>query len=116
MNATYTIRYGNPGAVELESLAEHGKEIGHAAKFGLMLVGAPLLGLAFVIVLPFAGLGFIGWTAIKALMRKCAAAAPVVKRIALFVAAPFFGLAYVIAFPFVGLGVLAYYGVRAARN
>ncbi len=116
MNATYTIGYEAPVGIELKALAEHAAEIRRGAKFGLMLIGAPLLGLAFIIVLPFAGLGYLGWMAIKALPRACAAAAPVTKRIALFALAPFVGLAYVIAFPMVGLGALAYYAVRAARN
>ena len=116
MNATYTICYGTPGALELERAAAYAKEVGRAAKFAAMLVAAPILGLAFVIAFPFAGLAYLAWMVIRALPRKCAAAAPVVKRIALFAVAPLFGLAYVIAFPFVGIGVLAYCAVRAARN
>jgi len=43
-----------------------------------------------------------------------AAAAKVVKNVALFAAAPFIGLAYAAAFPFVAVGLIAWYGVRAA--
>ncbi len=106
MNATYTI-YGTPGAAELEKAAEYAREAGHAAKFALMLVAAPLMGLAFVIAGPLAGLAYLVWMAVRT---------PAAKRIALFAAAPFVGLAYVIAFPFVGVGVLAYCAVKAARN
>ncbi len=112
MNATYTICCEARVAIELEKLAKHVAEIRRGAKFGLMLVGAPLLGLAFIIALPFAGLGYFAWMAVKALPGTW----PVVKRIALFAIAPFVGLAYVIAFPMVGLGALAYYGLRAART
>jgi len=47
---------------------------------------------------------------------ELAAAAKVVKNVALFVVAPFIGLAYAAAFPFVAVGMLAWYGVRAARK
>ncbi len=116
MNATYTIRYEAPGAVELEKAIGYAKELGRAAKFAAMLLAAPLLGLAFVIAFPLAGLGYLAWMAVKALPRTWAAVAPIVKRIALFAAAPLVGLAYVIAFPFVGIGVMAYCAVRVARN
>ncbi|HUK05243.1 MAG TPA: hypothetical protein VLV90_09215 [Burkholderiales bacterium] len=45
-----------------------------------------------------------------------AAAAKVVKNVALFAAAPFIGLAYAAAFPFVAVGLIAWYGVRALRK
>ncbi len=106
MNATYTI-YATPGAAEFEKAAEYAKEIARAAKFALMLIAAPLMGLAFVIAGPLAGLAYLVWMAVRT---------PAAKRIALFAAAPFVGLAYVIAFPFVGVGVLAYCAVKAARN
>jgi hypothetical protein len=118
MNATYTIGY--PAAVELERVGawarEVGNELGTAAKAGLILVGGPLLGLAFVIALPIGGLTMIAWMAAKLMARKAPAVAKVAKRVALFAVGPIVGLAYVIAFPFVGLGALAYYGVRAVRN
>jgi hypothetical protein len=117
MTATYTTRYtGYLATAELERLAAWTKELPLAAKTALMLVAGPLLGLAFVIALPVAGLALAAWMAIKAAARKCAGAAPIVKRIALFAAAPFVGLAYLIAFPFVGLGALTWYGIRAARK
>jgi hypothetical protein len=81
-----------------------------------MLAGGPLLGLAFVIALPVAGLTLAAWMAVKALARRWAGAAAVLKRIALFAAAPFVGLAYLIAFPFVGIGALAYWAIRAGRK
>lgn len=118
MTATYTIRYYPEylGTAELERLTAWTKELPLAAKTALMLVAGPLLGLAFVVALPVAGLVLAAWMAIKAAARRRAGAAPIVKRIALFAAAPFFGLAYLITFPFVGLGALAYYGIRAARK
>ena len=117
MNATYTTRYnGHLHIAGLEKVAAWTKELGPTAKAAAMLLAAPLLGLAFVIVLPFAGLALLAWMAIKAAAKKWTVAARIAKRIALFAAAPFIGLAYFIAFPFVALGALAYYGIRATRR
>ena len=117
MTATCTIRYtGYFGTTEFERVTAWTRELPLAAKTALMFAGAPLLGLAFVIALPIAGLALAAWMAAKALAPKCAGAAPVVKRIALFAAAPFFGLAYLLAFPFVGIGAVVYYAIRAARR
>jgi hypothetical protein len=117
MNATYTVRYtGYAATAELEKVTAWMKELPRAAKAALMLVAGPLVGLAFVIVLPFAGLVLAAWMAVKTAARRWTGAALIVKRVALFAAAPFVGLAYLIAFPFVGIGALAYYGIRAARK
>lgn len=77
---------------------------------------APLIGLAYVLVLPFAGLAALAWLALRALARNCAGLLRAVKNVTLFVAAPFIGLAYAIAFPFVGAGALVWAGIRAARK
>lgn len=117
MTATYTTCYsGYLGTIEVEKLTAWTKELPLAARTGLMLAGGPLLGLAFVIALPFAGLLLAAWLAARALARSRTGVARIAKRIALFIAAPFVGLAYLIAFPFVGLGALAYYAIRAARR
>jgi hypothetical protein len=116
MNATLTTCYGYPATPALETIAAWTAEANHAARALLMLVGAPLIGLAFVVLFPLAGLALLAWMAAKALARRRAAIGGVVKRIGLFAAAPFVGLVYIAAFPLVGLGALAYYGVRAARK
>ena len=116
MTATTTIRIEYLPTVELERFAARVKELPAAAATALMIVGAPLLGLAFVITLPIAGIGLAVWMAAKAMARNWTGIARIVKRTALFAAAPFFGLAYLVAFPFVGIGALAYYGVKAARK
>jgi hypothetical protein len=87
-----------------------------ASRTALMLVGGPLLGLAFVLALPLASVmltAYYGW---KLLAGHWTRIARHVKNVALFFAAPFFGLAYIIALPFVGLGTLLYMGVKAARK
>jgi hypothetical protein len=117
MTTTYTTRYtGFLGTAEIERLTAWTRELPLAARTALMLAGGPLLGLAFVIALPVAGLTLAAWMAVKALARRWAGAAAIVKRVALFAAAPFVGLAYLIAFPFVGVGALVWYAIKAARK
>ena len=114
MNATYTTRYTGYGYFAADGAGRTTameKELPRAAKTVVMLMLAPLLGLAFVVAAPIAGLVFAAWLAIKATTRV----APTVKRVALFLAAPFIGLAYLIALPFVGVGAMVYHAVRAAR-
>lgn len=85
-----------------------------------MLFAAPMLGLAFVLVLPFAAVammvGLPLWYGAKALARNAGALKTWAKNVALFVAAPFVGLAYVIAMPFVMVGMLAWMGIKALRE
>lgn len=116
MNATYTIRYEDTAAAALEVMIARVRELTAAAKPALMLVAAPLLGLAFVVGLPVAGLALAAWMLTKAVARKRADVAAIVKRLALFFIAPFVALVYIIAFPFAATGMLAYWGIRAARN
>jgi CheY-like chemotaxis protein len=87
-----------------------------AVKAAAMALAAPFIGLAFIIALPFAGLGYLAWHGVKALVTHHAAIGRFVRNVALFFAAPFIGLAYAIAFPFVGLGVLAWMGVKAVAT
>jgi CheY-like chemotaxis protein len=79
---------------------------------GLVLAG-PLLGLAFVVLLPFVGLALLAGMALYRFFAapRVRAVAGFVKNVALFVAAPFIGLAYVVLLPFVGLGALAWVAV-----
>ena len=104
MNATYTIR--NPGYGEVAK-AVH--EMAPAMRTVAMLVAAPLLGLAFVVVAPIGALLMAAWMVLKP-------AAPIVKRVILFVAAPFVGLVYLLTMPFVGLGMMVYWAVRGTHK
>jgi hypothetical protein len=87
-----------------------------ATKTVLMLAGAPLIGLAFVIALPILSVLLTAYYGGKLLAAHWAGVARYVKNVALFLIAPFVGLAYIVAFPFVGFGALCYYGVKAARR
>jgi len=79
---------------------------------GLMLA-APFIGLAYIIALPFLGLGALLWLGASAMAKRWKKGLVFAKNVALFLAAPFIGLFYALAFPFIGLGMLAWMGVRA---
>jgi hypothetical protein len=87
-----------------------------ATKTLVMLAGAPLLGLAFVLALPIISVALTAYYGAKLIAARWAAIAKHVKNVALFFAAPFVGLAYIIALPFVGFGTLVYLAVKAARK
>ena len=87
-----------------------------ATKTVLMLVGAPLIGLAFVIALPAICAALSAYYSYKLVAARWTGITRYIKNVALFLAAPFIGLAYIIAFPFVGFGALVYFGAKAARR
>ena len=104
-------------AVVVEPLPMTPSGMGFWKSVGL-IVGAPVLGLAYVVVLPFVGLAVLialpFWYGGKALWKRAGAMKIWVRNVAMLLAAPFLGLAYVIALPFVGMGMLAWMGVKAA--
>jgi CheY-like chemotaxis protein len=83
-----------------------------------MMVGGPLLGLAYVVLLPFVGLALLAGLALRRFvaMGGVRAVGGFLKNVALFVAAPFIGLAYVVMLPFVGLGALLWVAVMAKKQ
>lgn len=87
-----------------------------ATKTALMLAGAPLLGLVFVLALPVISVALTAYYSVKLLAAHWAAIATHVKNVVLFFASPFIGLAYILALPLVGLGTLAFLGMKAARK
>lgn len=104
MKAT-TLRYEAYAAAETYAAIEEGAKY---AKNLAVACAAPFIGLAFVVVVPFAGIVALAWMGVKAFAAACPGAAPALRNAALFVAAPFIGLAYALALPFVGLGVIAW--------
>jgi len=86
-----------------------------ATKTVLMLAGAPLLGLAFVLALPIISVALSAYYGAKSIAAHWVGIAKHVKNVTLFLASPFIGLAYLLALPFVGMGTLVYLGVKAAR-
>jgi len=96
----------------LPGLAEAAKpepveEDSHLKKVALF-VAAPFIGLLYAVMLPFVGLGMLGYLGIKALKSNAAA-----MKVASVIAAPFIGLAFIVTLPFVGTAMLAWFGVRA---
>lgn len=79
------------------------------AKNIALFLAAPLIGLVYLVAMPFVGLGALIWTGAKALAEKI----PAVKAMALAIVAPFIGLAFIAVMPFLGLGALAWVGSRS---
>ncbi len=73
-----------------------------------LFIAAPFVGLAYILVFPFVGLGMLAWIGTKALMKSERA-----KMIVMFVAGPLLGLAFVLLMPWIGAAVLAWIGGRA---
>jgi CheY-like chemotaxis protein len=101
-------------AVEAAPLPERATVAG-VAKNILLFLAAPFFALAYIIALPFVGLGILAVLAVRAAARNetMAAIGLALKKIGLFIAAPFIALAFVIALPFVGLAMLAWAGTVA---
>jgi len=100
-------------AAKLNTATEH---MTVATKTALMLVGAPLIGLVFVIALPGICAALTAYYTYKLVAARWTGITRHIKNVGLFFAAPFVGLAYIIAFPFVGFGALVYFGMKAARR
>jgi CheY-like chemotaxis protein len=78
-------------------------------------VAAPFIGLAYVALLPFAGLAVLAWMGAKALWEPPVKKAVLnyLRNVAMFIAAPFVGLAYALLLPFVGTAMLVWLGLQA---
>ena len=80
-----------------------------------LFLSAPFIGLLYAILLPFVGLGMLGWVAAKALLEQAKARNLV--RFGSFalrlLAGPFIGLAFLIVLPFAAMGMLAWTGARS---
>lgn len=115
---TLTMNAPELALANLEAVAERfnaaTENLTAATKTVLMVAGAPLLGLAFVLALPLISVALTAYYTAKLIAARWAGVARHVKNVALFFAAPFVGLAYILAFPFVGVGMLCYLGVKAA--
>ena len=81
----------------------------------LLFFAAPFIGLAYIVVFPFVGLGMMAVLAAREAnkMPKLRAIGVTMKNIAMILAAPVFGLVYVLLFPFIGLVSLLWLAGRA---
>ncbi|HEX9719822.1 MAG TPA: response regulator [Ramlibacter sp.] len=88
---------------------------GSVLKNMALFLSAPFIGLLYAILLPFVGLGMLGWFAAQALLEKARDRDLV--RFGTFalrlLAGPFIGLAFLIVLPFAAMGMLAWTGARA---
>ena len=81
----------------------------------LLFFAAPFIGLAYIIALPFVGLGIFAVLATRLALKYEAVrnAGMLIKHVAMLFVAPLVGLAYVIAFPFLGLAALVWLAGKA---
>ena len=81
----------------------------------LLFFAAPFIGLAYIVALPFVGLGVMAVLATRAALKidKVRAVAVTLKTIAMVFVAPVLGLVYVVLFPFIGLATLLWLAGRA---
>jgi CheY-like chemotaxis protein len=103
-----------PAAAEAP-LAESAAAVS-ALKNMVLFFAAPFIGLAYIVVLPFVGLGVLAMLAARAAaeIEAVRTVGLVLKHGVMAIAAPFIGLAFIVFFPFVGLAMLAWIGGRAA--
>ena len=87
-----------------------------ALKNILLFFAAPFIGLAYIVVLPFAGMGVFAVLAVRAASKVGAVnkSVMVAKHVGMAIAAPMVGLAYILFFPLIGLGTLLWLAGRAA--
>ena len=101
-------------AAEVAAKAEPAPS-GSALKNILLFFAAPFIGLAYIVALPFVGLGVFAMLAsqLAAKNEKVRTVAATMRNIAMVFAAPVFGLAYIVLFPFIGLATLFWLAGRA---
>jgi len=80
-----------------------------------LFFAAPFIGLAYIVMLPFVGLGVLAVMAAHAAAKSEAmkVVGVALKHGGMVIAAPLIGLAYITLFPIIGLAVLAWLGGRA---
>ena len=90
-------------------------KIGSAVRNILLFFAAPFIGLAYIVVFPFVGLGAMAVLAARVANKnpRLHAIGVTMKNVAMVFAAPVFGLAYIVLFPFIGLATLVWLAGRA---
>lgn len=81
-----------------------------------LFFAAPFIGLAYIVALPFVGLGVFAMLAGRAAAKIEAVktAGLVLKNVGMVFAAPILGLIYVVLFPFIGFALLMWMAGKAA--
>ncbi len=91
-------------SINTAAVAKYAKNVG-------LFLASPFIGLAYLIALPFVGMGMLAWVAAKAVMNSKTA-----RPIAMVIAAPAIALVFVTVGPIVALVALAAMGAKAALN
>jgi CheY-like chemotaxis protein len=112
--APVTAEAALPETVGKASVQEGGNA--SALKNILLFFAAPFIGLAYIVVLPFVGMGVFAVLAVRAATKIGAVnkSVLVAKHVGMAIAAPMVGLAYILFFPLIGLGTLLWLAGRAA--
>jgi CheY-like chemotaxis protein len=113
-----------PQVVALPPAAEAPEAVPVPARSGsallniLLFFAAPFIGLAYIVVFPFVGLGAMAVLAARLANKnpRLHAIGVTMKNVAMVLAAPVFGLVYIMLFPFIGLVSLLWLAGRALRN
>jgi hypothetical protein len=86
-----------------------------ALKNMILFFAAPFIGLAYIVALPFVGLGVVAVLAARAAAKIEAVRTIglVLKHCVMAILAPFIGLVCIVFFPFIGLAMLAWIAGRA---
>jgi hypothetical protein len=81
----------------------------------VLFFAAPFIGLAYIVALPFVGLGVLAVVAARAAAKFDAVRTIglVLKHCVMAIAVPFIGLVCIVFFPSIGLAMLAWIGGRA---
>jgi CheY-like chemotaxis protein len=92
------------------------KNTGIVLKNIALFFAAPFIGLAYIVMLPFVGLGVLAVMAahVAAKSEAMRAVGVALGHVGMVIAAPLIGLAYIVLFPIIGLAMLAWLGGRAA--
>jgi len=103
------------GNAPVEARAAAPEAVGGTLKNIALFLAAPFFALAYIVALPFVGLGLLAVMAARAAakieaVKKLGLA---LKNIGMVIAAPVLGLAFIVFIPFVGLAMLAWMGGRA---
>lgn len=91
------------------------KNTGIVLKNIALFFAAPFIGLAYIVMLPFVGLGVLAVMAVHAAAKSEAMkmVGVALGHVGMVIAAPLIGLAYITVFPIIGLAMLAWMGGRA---
>ena len=108
----WTLPAQMPGEVATPDQPEVAKKESTARNVALFFA-APFIGLAYILAMPFIGIGMLAWFGAKAVAQKAQKLSPGAKGVALFFSAPVLGLVFILALPIVGLAMLAWYGAQA---